>query len=189
MKRLIVVSIILMMLLLWSPAAGGAGALITCTVTIAEPAPFTVEVTSSASNNTVEEGQDFEVLAEIQKFGLISTEGVGIRSGGTVRIKQATARIDFDTSGLTLLKPKQVRNLGTISEKNAKNKSIWWILQGVKAGTYVVQVRISGVNEAGNPVAQQGSVNITVEEPASVTNHGTASSLWLARFASFLLKL
>lgn len=155
-----------------------AGAVITCTVTIAEPAPFTVEVTSSAPNNTVEQGQEFQIVAALQNISSTGILDIGVKSGRAARVKRITARIDFDISGLTLLWPKQVQNLGTITEKNLGKKSIWWELEGVKKGTYVVQVTISGINQAGNPVVTQSSINITVQEPSLAVSYGAPALLF-----------
>lgn len=155
--RFIFVPLVCILLLLRSTAVG-AGAVITCTVSIAEPAPFTIELTSSAIDNTVEEGEEFKIVATIKNFD------------PTRRIRRATARIDFDASGLELLKPKQVQNRGTLTRKNAGRKSVWWELEGEEEGTYVVQVTISGVNEAGNLVVTQSSINIRVVESSSTTN-------------------
>lgn len=175
MNRFIVVPIICILLLLES-TAGAAGAVITCTVTIAEPAPFEVVVTSST--DTVQEGDEFQIVATIENFILTKASGAGSRNGGPTRIKRATARIDFDISGLTLLRPKQVQHLGTITDKNVSNKSVWWELEGVRKGTYVVQVTISGINQAGNPVVTQSSINITVQEPSLAVSYGAPALLF-----------
>ena len=158
----LIIGVLVLAMALCPPGNGVAYAdgVITATV---RPNPLSVTVSSAPS--TVFVGHRFQIKARIENLG-------------AEQISEAVATIHLPDSGVTLLSSTAEQSLGTIR----KQRIAHWRLQADAVGSYIVQVSVTGQDEAGYLIAKEGS---TLVEVRKAPGHGR----WLLWRLAWMLDL
>lgn len=109
-------------------------------------------VTVSSAPGTVFVGHRFQIKAKIENLG-------------AEQISEVVATIQLPASGLTLLSSTADQSLGTLR----KQRTARWRLQADAPDNYVVLVSVTGLDEAGYLLTEEGS---TVVEVREARDHG-----------------